>query len=32
MVLVSGLVFGLLDGVSGSIIDWLLSRNLLGGL
>lgn len=32
MVLVSGLVFGLLDVVSGSIIDWLLSRNLLGGL
>ncbi len=32
MVLVSGVVFGLLDGISGSIIDWLLSRNLLGGL
>ena len=30
MVLVSGLIFGLLDVASGSIIDWLLSHNLLG--
>jgi preprotein translocase subunit SecE len=32
MVLVSGVVFGLLDVMSGSIIDWLLNRNFLGGL
>lgn len=32
MVLVSGVLFGFLDVVSASIIDWLLSRNFLGGL
>lgn len=30
MVLISGVVFGLLDVASGSIIDWLLNQNFLG--
>lgn len=32
MILVSGVMFGLMDVVSGSVIDWLLNRNFLGGL